>query len=236
MTELQIYKSTNLQSDDLRYEVKLVCDPHRLPQARSWIRLHPAGFIAAHPPRRVNSLYLDTPHLSGLNDNLAGLTVRQKLRLRWYGDETVHIQPYLELKQKRNLLGQKKRYLLPCQVDLTLPWKQILELIRANAGPDWQALLQTVNQPTLLNGYQREYYVTPDGAIRATLDFHQAAYDQRLSPRPNLRVRLPIADLVVIEIKAAQEQAERLQEIAARFPVHRSRNSKYASSLLTALG
>jgi hypothetical protein len=236
MTELQIYKSTHLQSDDLRYEVKLVCDSHWLPQARSWIRLHPAGFIVAYPPRRVNSLYLDTPHLSGLNDNLAGLTVRHKLRLRWYGDETTHVQPYLELKQKRDLLGQKKRCLLPCQVDLTQPWRQILELIHANAGPDWQTLLQTVNQPTLLNGYQREYYVTPDGAIRATLDFHQMAYDQRLSPRPNLRIRLPIADLVVIEIKAAQEQAERLQEIAACFPARRSRNSKYAGGLLTALG
>jgi hypothetical protein len=236
MTDLQVYKFTHLQSDDLRYEVKLVCSPHWLPQARSWIRLHPAGFVVAYPPRRVNSLYLDTPHLSGLNDNLAGLTVRQKLRLRWYGDEIAHIQPYLELKQKRNSLGQKKRYLLPCQVDLTLSWRQILELIRANAEPDWQTLLQTVNQPTLLNGYQREYYVTPDGAIRATLDFGQAAYDQRLSPRPNLHVRLPIADLVVIEIKAAQEQAERLQEIAARFPARRSRNSKYAGGLLTALG
>jgi len=80
------------------------------------------------------------------------------------------------------------------------------------------------------------YYVTPDGAIRVTLDFCQAAYDQRLSPRPNLRVRLPIADAVVIEIKTGQEHAERLQDVAARFPVLRSRNSKYARGLLAALG
>ena len=165
--------------------------------------------------------------------------MRQKLRLRWYGAETTNVQPYLELKRKRDLLGRKTRCLLPCRLDLTLPWGEILETIRAETGffpKNLVSILQTVNQPTLLSGYQREYYVTPDGAIRITLDFAQVAYDQRLSPRPNLRVRLPIVNTVVIEIKTAQEQAERLQEVAARFPVRRSRNSKYAGGLMVALG
>ena len=93
----------------LRYELKLVCEPHRLAQARSWIRLHPARFVVAYPPRRVNSLYLDTPDLSSLGENLAGVSDRQKLRLRWYGDSVRAIEPLLELKQKRNLLGRKKQ-------------------------------------------------------------------------------------------------------------------------------
>jgi hypothetical protein len=237
MTNPSILNQQILNPDsDLRYEIKLVCEPHRLAQARSWIQLHPAGFVVAYPPRQVNSLYLDTLHLSSLNGNLEGLCARQKLRLRWYGDVLTDIQPALELKQKRNLLGRKKRYLLPCRLDLALPWTQIMGTIRANAGPEWRALLQTVDQPALLTHYQREYYVTSDGAIRVTLDFSQAAYDQRLSPRPNLRVRLPIADAVVIEIKTGQEHAERLQDVAARFPVLRSRNSKYVRGLLAALG
>jgi hypothetical protein len=225
-----------LADSDLRYEIKLVCDPHMVAQARSWIRLHPAGFVVAYPPRRVNSLYLDTLHLSSLNDNLEGLSARRKLRLRWYGDRMADIQPALELKEKRNLLGRKKRYVLPFQLDLRLPWTQILYLIRADVGPEWQALLQTMDQPTLLIHYQREYYVTRDGEIRATVDFSQVAYDQRLTSRPNLRFRLPIADTVVIEIKTGQEHAERLQRVAARFPVLRTRHSKYARGLLTALG
>jgi len=245
-------------TSDLRYEIKLVCFPHLLAQARSWIRLHPAGFVVAYPPRCVNSLYLDTPHLSSLNDNLGGVSYRRKLRLRWYdalptgrpfhprgaqlvsqppyGDGDTDIQPILELKQKRNLLGMKKRYALPCRLDLALPWTEILNKVWANVGVDWQAILQTVNQPTLINRYQREYYVTPDGAIRATLDFGQVAYDQRLSRRPNLRLRLPLPDAVVIEIKGAPDQAERLQEIAARFPVSRTRHSKYVRGLSAGLG
>jgi hypothetical protein len=235
--ETEQYAETQTQTPtlDLRYEIKLVCDAHLLPQARSWIRLHPAGFVVAYPPRRVNSLYFDTLHLSSLDDNLTGGNTRQKLRLRWYGEETTSIQPYLELKQKHNLLGRKKREQLGCTLDLTWPWPEILQTLRANSSPEWQIHLQTVNQPTLLNHYQREYYVIPDGTIRTTLDFAQAAYDQRLSPRPNLHARLPIADTIVIEIKSTQEQIERLQEIVGSFPVRRSRNSKYVNSLLAAL-
>ncbi len=221
---------------DLRYELKLACDARWLPQARSWIRLHPAGFVVAYPPRRVNSLYLDTPHLSSLDDNLAGVCARQKLRLRWYGDAMTEIQPLLELKQKRDMLGRKKQMALPCKLDLTRLWVDILGAIRANVTPDWRMVLQTMSQPALLNHYQREYYATPDGAVRVTLDYAQVAYDQRLAPRPNLRIRLPIADKVVIEIKAAQDQVERVQEAVAQFPVPRSRSSKYANGLRMAVG
>ncbi len=228
--------------DDLRYELKLVCAPQQLPRARSWIRLHPASLRVAFPPRRVNSLYLDTYHLSSLNDNLMGLAQRQKLRLRWYGDELTVVQPVLELKQKHNLVGCKAQVQLACKLDLSWTWAEILETLRAEIRSCGQqsdqklaSALQTVNQPTLLNHYQREYYVTPDGAIRVTLDFDQAACDQRLAPRPNLRLRLPIADATVIEIKTSREHAARLPEIAACFPLHRSRNSKYALGMTVAL-
>ena len=219
----------------LRYELKWVCEPHQLAQARSWIRLHPAGFVVAYPPRRVNSLYLDTPHLSSFDENLAGVSDRQKLRLRWYGDDAQTISPLLELKVKRNLLGTKVQVLLPCTLDLTSPWSALLGTIRACVEPAWRVRMQTATQPTLFNHYQREYYCTSDGALRVTLDYAYAAYDQRLSLCPNLRVPLAVADRLVIEVKAAPEHVERLQEAAAQFPALRTRNSKYASSLLAAL-
>ena len=90
-------------------------------------------------------------------------------------------------------------------------------------------------RPSLFNCYQREYYVTFDGAIRATLDSAQYACDQRFSPSPNLVSSLPILNTIIIEIKGAPEEIDRLQEIIGRFPIPRSRNSKYASGLLMAL-
>ena len=221
---------------DLRYEIKMVCDRPWLAQARSWIRLHPAGFRVAYPPRFVSNLYLDTPHLSSLNENLEGLSARQKLRLRWYGTEVTDVEALLELKQKRNLLGSKRQCLLPCRLDLRLPWAETLSVVRASVPLEWRILLQAADRPTVLNRYLREYYVTPDGGVRVTLDSDQVACDQRLVPRPAAGVRLPIADTVVLEVKASAEHAERVEEVVAQFPLPRSRNSKYVRSLLVALG
>ena len=217
---------------NFRYELKLVSEGHRLAQARSWIRLHPAAFVIAFPPRQVNNIYLDTPALDSLNANLRGVSKRQKLRLRWYGD---YIRPWLELKTKENLLGDKKRAQLPCTVDLNQPWVKVLRTVRDHAPAEWRPWLNGIVRPSLYNRYRREYYVTIDGTIRATLDFDQYACDQRFWPRPNLRRALPITDAVVIEIKGALEEIDRLQEIVGRFPISRSRNSKYVNGLLTAL-
>jgi len=220
---------------NLRYELKLVCGGSWLAQAQSWLRLHPAGFATAYPPRRVNNIYLDTPSCDSLNANLRGISKRQKLRLRWYGDDPRQIQPWLELKVKENLLGDKKRALLPCTIDLTRSWVEILRIIQNHAPDEWRPWLSGMIRPTLFNRYQREYYVTPDGAIRATVDFSQYACDQRFSPSPNLRYSLPIPDTTIIEIKGAPEEIDRLQEIVNLFPIPRSRNSKYVNGLLTAL-
>ncbi len=220
---------------DLRYELKLVCNAHWLPQARSWIRLHPAGFMTTYPPRRVNSLYLDTPRLDCFSANLEGTGIRNKLRIRWYGQNITNIQPYLEIKHKSNQLGFKKRVPLPRRLDLTRPWRDILKTIYTHIDPYWQLVWATAHTPILINHYRREYYATQDGALRVTLDSEQTAYDQRFGLRPNLRAPLPIADTIVIEIKAQESESGRVQQAVSRFPIPRTRNSKYATGVLSAL-
>jgi len=170
-----------------------------------------------------------------LTANLDGLAVRSKLRLRWHGDALTLIHPYLELKHRNNLLGSKEQIPLSCDLDLSARWTTILGNVLACLEPSWRLRLQSTNQPTLLNRYLREYYVTNDGVVRVTLDTEQTAYDQRFCARPNTRCRLPIQDVVVIEIKADRSHAERVQEIANAFPISRTRNSKYAKGMLAAL-
>ena len=50
-----------------------------------------------------------------------------------------------------------------------------------------------------------------------------------------MKVQTPVADNVVIEIKAALKHSTRLQEVAAQFPVPRMRNSKYVRGLIAIL-
>ncbi len=180
---------------NLRYELKMSCAPHLLAQARTWIRLHPAGFRETFPLRQVNNLYLDTPHMNSFNANQAGISRRQKLRLRWYGPSdgsTTAVNPTLELKLKENLLGDKKQQRLDCIVDWERPYSHILQTIRNAAGSKWQHWLNAASQPVLINWYQREYYATFDGALRVTLDYAQAAYDQRMGVRPNWKRPSPL--------------------------------------------
>jgi hypothetical protein len=218
----------------LRYELKMVCAPVWLAQARTWIRLHPAGFRQAYPPRLVNNLYLDTPHLNSFNANRVGVSTRQKLRLRWYGktDGASTNKPILELKSKENLLGDKKQQVLDCVLDWKRPYAHILQTIRDHAGTEWQQWLLTITRPTLINRYQREYYISADGTMRATLDFNQVAFGQRLARHPNFQRQLYLPDLVVIELKAVPEHSEQLQAAMAHFPIPRSRNSKYVNGIL----
>jgi hypothetical protein len=217
---------------DWRYELKITCGAESLAQARNWIRLHPEGFRTAYPPRLVNNIYLDATDLSYLNANLSGLSDKQKLRIRWYGEEPD--EPVLELKYKQNWLGGKLRLPLPQPIDLCQSWSQILANVTANVPVSWQHLLGKTSQPKLLNRYHREYYATFDGEIRATLDYEQEAYDQTHSLRPNLHQRLSIENLVVIELKGDSSQSERLEYVCSQFPVRLSRNSKYAEILRSA--
>jgi hypothetical protein len=218
---------------DRRYELKITIERYQLAQARMWVRLNPAGFRTTYAPRFVNSVYFDTPDLTNLKENLAGVSLRQKIRLRWYGDLSTRMEkPVLELKFKKNMLGGKKRLELPGTIELTDRWTEIMSTIRTGVPAAWGAYLATNVQPTLLVHYRREYFATVDGRVRATLDYDQRAFGQRLGARPNLARRLPIGDLLVIELKAGYQDEERLEEIVAHLPLARSRNSKYVTGVL----
>jgi hypothetical protein len=219
---------------EVRYEFKLPCDAPLLAQARSWIRLHPEGFRTAFPTRQVNNLYLDSPGLTNLAENLAGQAERRKLRLRWYGrmPSPPVVKATLELKIKHGSVGDKKRLPLHMPLALDRPYKQILADLRAEVPEDWLPWLLKASQPALINQYRRDYFVSPDGVIRCTLDYDQVFYDQRHSVRPNLTNLLIVDDQIVIEVKAPVELEERLEQAMDSFPIPRFRHSKYVDGLL----
>ena len=217
-----------------RYELKLVTQAYNRMRVASWLRVHPEGFVREHESRQVNSLYFDTPSLECFNDNLRGGAWRQKLRLRWYGQAERHIVAQLELKRKRGLLGDKKRVALTHSIDLTHSWQMISRQLHRQLPIEWQLLVNEAIRPMLLNRYQREYFVSRDGAIRATLDYQQVAFDQRITLRPQTKYKLPLANQLVIELKANEGYENRLSEAMSHFPIPRTRNSKYINGVLSA--
>src|SRR5688572_10326896 len=92
----------------LRHELKFVCEDEAYPRLRMALRLDRAGFVPLFAPRTVQSVYLDTSAGRALAENLAGLSRRDKVRLRWYGEESELVAGTLERKLRENTLGWKE--------------------------------------------------------------------------------------------------------------------------------
>ncbi len=218
----------------VRHELKLVSDEAAYPELRMALRLDRSGIRTLHPPRRVQSLYLDTPFQRALEENLAGLSVREKIRVRWYGVETDLVRAVLERKCRENSLGWKET--LPLEQPLALARQErrsfVDELARRSA-PRWRARLSGL-EPAQWVRYQREYFTSADRRVRLTLDRELTFFDQRRLTRLADTERTPSPRVLVLELKCAPVDLDLAREIIARLPIPLGRCSKFvlaASSL-----
>ena len=111
-------------------------------------------------------------------------------------------------------------------------WDDALAFLRQQADDRFRVWLSQVSCATILNHYEREYYVSWDGQIRLTLDTRLTVYDQRFSRRPNLRYPTPLPDTMVIELKADTALVDRLSDVLNTLPFRPERNSKYVNGFL----
>jgi hypothetical protein len=220
----------------MRMEIKIPLPVAKLPEVEAWIRVHPAHWRRAYPPRQVNNVYFETPDFDGLRANLWGLLDRAKLRMRWYGSDLARFDAaQLELKSKRGTAGWKEMVVLNWPFDLrTQSWDQVRGAV-VQAGHATAALwLGQSPVPVLINRYRRSYYETPDGEVRLTIDTDMRAFGQLARTHPNLDDRVSLEPQLVIELKAPADPnlARRLASILSQFPVRVDRFSKYVNALL----
>jgi hypothetical protein len=222
--------------NSLRYEVKMTCSDLELPQVRAWVNMHPEAFIVTYPARRVNSLYFDTYEVGFLNDKLVGTSERAKLRFRWYGEDYHHVRGHLELKGKINRLGWKRRHPISGTFDLTtISWRALIDEVRRQASGPFGVWMSAAEQPTLINGYRREYYESRDHQVRLTIDYNLVAYEQIMYRTPNLVLRAPVPSQTVVEVKADPALHRRVSKILSSFPLQVTRNSKYVNGVIDSL-
>ena len=217
---------------NFRYERKLAVTDASKPQVQHYIKGHPIFFREIYVPRQVNNIYLDTPQLKFYEDNVMGVAQRKKVRLRWYGDTFGQITaPRLEYKIKAGLLGDKWVFPLP-DFELKPGFDQtsIKNLLSAAELPaEILADVQSL-RPTLLNNYQRIYYLSADRAFRLTLDDQQSFYhmnacsNQFLSSHSDNKTQ-------IIEIKYAPEADKKARGITNFFPFRLTKSSKYVSGI-----
>jgi len=195
--------------------------PLDLRLAQQILKLHPADFSMRFPDRIVNNIYFDTSYLSTFNENLAGVGIRKKYRLRWYGSPVkIPGKAFFEIKMKQNELGAKRTFPVKFK-----NWSQISTL--PELLPEGFKAAAPI-APVLLNSYRRAYYESSDGKFRLTLDsdlhFGRMSFDY-----PTLSY--PASSHLVLELKYKRKFDDEAHELMQLFPFRQTKNSKFAEGI-----
>jgi len=214
--------------ENIRYEFKMASEVHLYEEVRSLLLLHTVGLAPIHHPRRVQSLYFDTPFDDALGDNLAGISHREKVRFRWYGEEASGVHGRLEKKVRENLQGWKEFGEVEGVFDIDgVRRAELQAALAAATSPAWRELLSSNLEIVQWITYQREYLATSDGRVRVTLDRDLATWDQRFSSRLSSKWRTPTPDLMILECKVAPEDLPRVEGLLSSLPVMVDKCSKF---------
>ncbi len=211
-----------------RFEIKYAGAARDLDTLDHWLRMHRAGFVVPFPPRTVNNTYFDTYALSAYEENLVGASNREKVRLRWYGEAWPSERATLEVKLRRNKLGWKLSYPIAGSPRPDESWSSLRRRVRRALPREARVRFDDHPMPALINRYDRRYFLSGDGRVRATIDTHLRAYDQRFSRYPTLGRAIDLPQMIVVEFKFAAADRQLAADVMRGIPLRVSRSSKYA--------
>lgn len=219
---------SNADGRSLRYEIKMIAQG----SSRRWIetrlRFDESGIRTLYPDRRVQSVYFDDLFQSALHENLAGISHREKIRFRWYGDGALGVQGKLERKVRHNLLGWKD--IAPVGVPIDVEGAERHELTRAvfSALPDgWHSVRDQGLMPAQWIAYRRAYFTTADGRIRITVDRDLRTCDLRHRRVLTARYASPLPDVTIVEAKCGEDAYREAKALLNQFPLVIDKCSKF---------
>jgi len=220
---------------DARYEVKMVAQVAFYHRLMMHMRMDRGAIRQLYPPRRIQSIYFDTHDNQALEENLAGISHREKVRFRWYGEHATGVRGTLERKVRENMLGWKDLLKIDEEVDVEgTPRRDFTKWLRGHLTPAWDDVPMRDQQPVQWISYQREYFANEaaTGPIRITIDRDLRTWDQRYRRNISRSYRSPTPDVMIVEAKCQAADYPALKELIERFPMQVDRCSKfvYASS------
>jgi len=189
-------------------------------------------FSQAYPERFVNNIYFDTLNMSHYWDNVAGITPRIKVRIRWYGELLGEIKkPVLEFKLKNNMLGSKTSFMLdPLTIDRSSSLDIIKERFRKLEISDALKEYLLSLRFSLMNRYRRQYFESLDNRFRVTIDSDLDFF--HISPEQNhflRKIRNPLT--TILELKYEEQYDDEASFISNYFPFRMTKSSKYVSGV-----
>ena len=221
-----------------RYEVKYTLHQSNYFFIRNWIVLNDADFISPYGARTVNNIYFDNLECDSYVENLTGCTSRTKIRLRWYGNTHSPKEATLEIKAKRNKLGFKssRKIMLGGRSLIDMTYRELCRTILEQIDGDFKVRFCVSSTPIIINRYRREYFVTRNMAVRATLDKHLEFFDQRSKVSPNMSLSALAPEMGILEFKVNSLDIDKLPEVLVNIPLPASKSSKYVIGVQSILG
>ena len=213
---------------DLRYEIKMVCQASSRGQVLAKMRMDPSGLSQLYPPRQVQSIYFDTLGARALEENLSGISHREKIRFRWYGPERKVVRGHLEQKIRENMLGWKHVISIDKDIEVEgVNRTQFAKSILGDLEGFWARTRESHPMPVQWISYMREYYSTSDNLVRVTLDQELETFDQRNRFLLSAAHPTPTPKLLIVEAKCAANSYAEAKRLLNRLPLHVDKCSKF---------
>lgn len=223
---------TKEAKSNLRYERKFVytnCDAEDIIRR---VYLHPFGFKEVFHKRKINNIYFDDSNYNFYKQNVEGVADRKKIRLRWYGYHTATIKsPTIEIKKKMGEAGDKNSTKLKdvsfdlnqykINAILTGLIENTTELMGLNCS------LKNLH-PTLINSYERRYFLSLCSRYRITVDYNQSFFNPNYQNYK--RSELTLND-VVLELKYNLDDDDDARQVSQLINARLSKNSKYVTGI-----
>ncbi len=216
-----------------RFEKKFFMEDTTKQEVEQVIKLHPAVFSEIYYERFINNIYLDSFDLRNYFDNLVGISERQKVRIRWYGDLLGEIEkPVLEFKIKENDLSYKKAYPLTGFVlDNSFTVETLRDVfLESHISESLKKELFSL-EGVLLNRYKRKYFQSKDKLFRFTIDSEMQFYSLMVKWNNFLNKRTDEKN-IVLELKYDDKQNEKAVDFVISSLFQRAgKSSKYVSGI-----
>tara|TARA_B100001964_G_scaffold197137_1_gene222018 strand:+ start:563 stop:1243 length:681 start_codon:yes stop_codon:yes gene_type:complete len=221
-----------MKNNIFRYERKFFITSITKAEIEKLVMFHPANFSEVFYERSINNIYFDTPMFKSYFDNIDGNSDRTKVRIRWYGELYDNIKkPTLELKIKNGILGHKLHFLLkPLNTTTQLNKLDIVQLTSNVDIPQHILAKIKVLTPTLLNRYNRKYFLSADKRFRITIDTNQVFYKICSINRYFLN-RCRDNSSIVLELKYDRNADKDASYITESIPFRLTKSSKYVRGI-----
>ena len=183
-------------------------------------------FRTQYPLRKVNSIYFDTHDYISIRQNLDGVSNKKKIRIRWYGNKNIITNPVIEIKSKKGFETKKESIGIKELDNLKLSNLENLEIIKEKLNTKLKT--KKIIYPILTTHYEREYFVSLNSKIRATVDYNLKSIF--LSNLSQIDIVKNFKNICILELKYSTNLDKYVRKNLKDISLRLSKNSKFVNS------